>query len=323
MSTLKKYQLILVILVLILVVTVCYQNLSRPKLEYLRFDQILETQNGILSEILPRSNSFFLVETSGRIELTLKELCVLESVAKYHRENQVYLLSTSPIFKDETLQTLQKKYSNLQVKYLYIPSLISGTPLEDLNWIDVIERSKYSVSHLSDLIRYFILYNFGGTYLDLDALIIQTFPNLTNFLGRESFTVDFLAAGVLRFQKNHPILMHFLQHLKHNFNGQDWSANGPKLVTKVMQELCHTQDLAQMSPDKCLGVHVFEPYAFYPVPWRHWQDLHKTDFHYDLNHSYSVHLWGRHSSEVKLEDLPKNAALFQLAKTHCPVLLGI
>ena len=54
-----------------------------------------------------------------------------------------------------------------------------------------------------------MLHQFGGTYLDLDALIIQPLPDLLNFLGRESIDHEFLAAGVLKsisyFKKLRPI----------------------------------------------------------------------------------------------------------------------
>ena len=320
----KKYKLIIVPIILIISALFWCQNTHHPKLDYLRFEKLLETnQNGIISEIIPRPNSFFLVETSGRIQLTSKELCVLESVAKYHPTNQVYLLLTSPIFQDENFEVVKKKYGNLQAKYLHVPSLIYGSPISDLSWIEIIENSKYSVSHLSDLIRYLILYNFGGTYLDLDALVIKALPNLTNFLGRESLQYEYLAAGVLRFQRDHPILVRFLQYLKYNFDGQDWSANGPTLVTRVMQELCRTPALSQMTSDTCLGIHVFDPQAFYPVPWRNWKDLYKTELNHELNDSYSVHLWGRHSRQIKLEDLPEKTAIIKLAKTHCPITLNI
>ena len=318
----NKSKLIIVPIAIILVISALFwwKNTHQPKLEYLRFDTLLETnQNGIISEIMPRPNSFFLVETSGRNQLTPKEMCVLESVAKNHPTNQVYLLLTSPIFQDKNFQVVKKKYGNLQAKYLRIPSLIYGSPISDLSWIEIIEDSKYSVSHLSDLLRYLILYNFGGTYLDLDALVIKPLPNLTNFLGRESY--EYLNSAVLRFQKHHPILVKFLQYLKSNFNGQDWGANGPKLVTKVMQEFCRTPELSQMTTDTCLGIHVFDPQAFYPVPWKNWKDLYQTELGHNLTDSYSVHLWGRHSSHMQLEDLPEDAAIIKLAKTHCPISL--
>ena len=67
----------------------------------------------------------------------------------------------------------------------------------------------------------------------MDALIIKPLPlDLPNFLGRESWEKSFLAAGVLRFQRNHPILQEFLYYMRDKFDGNDWGANGPKLVTE-------------------------------------------------------------------------------------------
>ena len=140
----KKYKLIIVPIIIISAF-IWYHNSHKHKLEYLTFDELLETNqnDGILSEIMPRPNSFFLVETSGRIHLTSKELCVLESVAKYHPINQVYLLLTSPIFQDEHFEVVKEKYGNLQAKSLHIPRLTYGSPIADLKWTEIIEDSKY------------------------------------------------------------------------------------------------------------------------------------------------------------------------------------
>ena len=45
--------------------------------------------------------------------------------------------------------------------------------------------------------------------------------------------------------------------MKFKFDGQDWGANGPKLVTKVMQDICSTDNLSEMTPEKCLGIKVY------------------------------------------------------------------
>ena len=149
----KKYKLIIVPIILIISALFWCQNTHHPKLDYLRFEKLLETnQNGIISEIIPRPNSFFLVETSGRIHLTSKELCVLESVAKYHPTNQVYLLLTSPIFQDENFEVVKKEYGNLQAKYLHVPSLIYGSPISDLSWIVIIETWKQIFQPLPPLL---------------------------------------------------------------------------------------------------------------------------------------------------------------------------
>ncbi len=53
--------------------------------------------------------------------------------------------------------------------------------------------SQFLVSHLSDVVRFLLLQKYGGTYLDLDALILRPLPeNVPNFVGRESWTHPFI-----------------------------------------------------------------------------------------------------------------------------------
>ena len=63
-----------------------YQARLRMK-TYLTFNEILDQKlplSGQLSEIMPRSESLFFVESSGATGFELKNLCVIESAAKYH-----------------------------------------------------------------------------------------------------------------------------------------------------------------------------------------------------------------------------------------------
>ena len=65
------------------------------------------------------------------------------------------------------------------------------------------QTSKYYISHLSDILRVLIVKKFGGIYLDLDALILKPLPPAPNFVGREND--DYVAGGLIKFQKNHPL----------------------------------------------------------------------------------------------------------------------
>ena len=56
--------------------------------------------------------------------------------------------------------------------------------------------------------------------------------------------------------------------MRDKFDGDDWGANGPKLVTEVMKQFCSTDELNKMTPETCLGITVFDPKAFYLVPWK-------------------------------------------------------
>lgn len=166
------------------------------KVKYLNFDQVLDQNlqlKGLLPEILPRHNSIFFVETSGKIGFELKSLCVIESAAKYHQDQNIYVLMTSPMIQDPNMAQLQSTYKNINIKYINVQSFIKGSPLENLWDQEAIQNSDFRESHLSDILRFLILYNFGGTYLDLDALILKTLPmDIPNFVGRESWTHPYL-----------------------------------------------------------------------------------------------------------------------------------
>ena len=52
---------------------------------------------------------------------------------------------------------------------------------------------------------------------------------------------EFLAPGVMNFQLGHPVIQILLNEVLDNFSGQDWGANGPKLLTNVMRKVCGIQ----------------------------------------------------------------------------------
>ena len=191
---------ILFLFTLLMLSTYLVQNWCTKKdLTYLRtstFDgskvkpALEQTASGriTLNEIEPRSESFFLVETSGRSSLDPKELCTIESVAKHHPNNTVYVLLTSP-FADSAVSFIADKYSNVEFRGISVESFLVNSPLAELWTSGKLRNSDYLVSHLSDVLRYLVLYKYGGTYLDMDQVVIKTFPDLPNFIGRESFWI--------------------------------------------------------------------------------------------------------------------------------------
>ena len=67
-------------------------------------------------------------------------------------------------------------------------SFLRGTALERLWTESKIQNSKYVVSHLSDILRYSLLWRFGGTYVDTDVIFIRGLPDtdqVPNLIGKE------------------------------------------------------------------------------------------------------------------------------------------
>ena len=51
---------------------------------------------------------------------------------------------------------------------------------------------------------------------------------------------------------------------------------------------------------------------------KEWKKFYQIDEILNVNQSYSLHLWGKHSSHIPLENLKKGTLLYQLASKHCP-----
>ena len=58
-------------------------------------------------------------------------------------------------------------YPNVHLNYLNLTKYAENTPLEEWIKTDKLFRSKYVISHMSDVLRFLSMYKYGGTYLDM------------------------------------------------------------------------------------------------------------------------------------------------------------
>lgn len=72
-------------------------------------------------------------------------------------------------------------YENVRFKYLNIVDFSRNTPLESWLMTDKLGKSRYLISHTSDVLRFLTLWKFGGTYLDLDVIQVSQVDELTNY----------------------------------------------------------------------------------------------------------------------------------------------
>ena len=125
--------------------------------------------------------------------------------------------------------------------------------------------SEQSYNGKSDILRYEILYNFGGIYIDADThwlgldlndLIEQT--NYTGFFAaRECQTCkESLASGVVGSSINNPIAKYVIESInKHYFTCNQYPAYqtiGPYLIDQVLYNF---------------NITIFPYYYFYPIYW--------------------------------------------------------
>ena len=254
-----------------------------------------------------------LIECSNRDTFTFKQLCVIESASKHHPSYVINVWTVSPkLQNDPNFVLIQKKYQNIDLVNIDVKIFIEKLQLKKI-W-NKFKNSKCYVTHCNAL-RILILKKFGGIYLDLDALVIKTFPNSENFIGFNEIGINEfeLAGGVMKFQINHSIVQEMILELSKSFD-DTCTSNGPDLIKKVVKNLCEGK------LENCHNLTIFDPYVFYPIPHFQWEELYginpKIDYSILTKFSYSVNLWNKLG--LPIERAPKSSVIRKLAEENCP-----
>lgn len=182
----------------------CFHNALQPNIEALPEVGVVQTPTG-------KHNAFFL-ETScatpaSTINLNARQLCAVESAAKNSPNWNVYVLFAANVgFLNDTssleykmLDAVLSSYANIKFLRLNITHYADGTPLSDWMREGKMFDSDYINSHLSDVLRYLTLYKYGGTYLDLDVVVLKNLDEAgVNYSGAESD--EDVAAGFMNME---------------------------------------------------------------------------------------------------------------------------
>jgi|Laugresbdmm110sn_2_1035109.scaffolds.fasta_scaffold02392_5 mannosyltransferase OCH1-like enzyme len=192
------------------------------------------------------------------------------------------------------------KNMNPDFEYIYWSEdeiIKRGLKLECLKQVDLIEE----INGKADIIRWEILYHYGGVFIDADSICIEPIDNyLMNkkaFSGYENEIKrkDLVATGTMGFPKNHPLCRAAIDFVLNNPTDQKttgqmaWLNVGPGLLTKLLNTGNYND------------VHVFPSYTFLP--------FHYTGLQYK-GHSkvYAYQEWGSTKQNYEIMnsiDLPE------------------
>lgn len=125
------------------------------------------------------NRSIFFVETSchnEKFNINPRQACAIESAAKMNPNFEVYLLIPSPVTSLEGMKGYFQKlvsYPNFKIRYINMTTFFVNTPLEQWYLSGNLRYSYWPQSHASDVLRYTLLWKFGGIYMDLDVVIMR------------------------------------------------------------------------------------------------------------------------------------------------------
>lgn len=164
-----------------------------------RREQFVLINENIQDENVIGGKSIYFIEThnNGVRNLDSHQACSIESAGESHikqslnlsksiQENilaiaypekkvfVLFLTQAKEVYLNKTLLVVSLlQYENIYFKFLNLRDFSKGTPLESFILSEKLQTSKFVLSHTSDVVRYLILWKYGGTYLDLDVIVVK------------------------------------------------------------------------------------------------------------------------------------------------------
>lgn len=171
---------------------------------------------------------------------------------------------------------------------------------DDINSLDMTNKKVFNMvdnfGFKSDIVRYEILYKYGGVYIDTDFLCLKSFDSLLNldfFAGTGHLSDPLFFNGLIGSKKNNNFLLKVIEEIKKisisddkNKNNFDKIINttGPGFISKLFFNYI---DMNKNSV-------IFPASYFYPLPavnrYQIKNDINKLK-QFLKEESYCVHLW--------------------------------
>ncbi|PSN40797.1 hypothetical protein C0J52_07184 [Blattella germanica] len=308
-------------------------SLRTPENNYIRGQLVEEPKRGdehiIFLEtscILGEKNTTMNRNKTGLV-LKPRSACAIESAARTNPNRKVYVVYSCPIvgaIENSSEHVMQLfEYPNVKIWKLNVTEYFANTPLEKWEFYKKMNTSKWPLSHSSDVLRYLTLWKYGGTYLDMDFIIVRSLDDLgSNFVGAQSH--NYIASGALNFRTEGvgQVVAHLcIRDLEKNFKGTVWGMNGPDVITRVLKSLCGKSEINQMTKEECLGFVVYPPEVFYKIPyWRHkaFFDANSSNITMkELDGSFGVHVWNKFTTSLNIT-VGSKQPYGLLAEKFCP-----
>ncbi len=145
----------------------------------------------------------------------------------------------------------------------------------------------------SDYLRVYILYNYGGIYLDTDMVVYKSFDPLLHthfFIGKESDLT--ISAGIIGAIKNHYILKECLSLYSSYNNSESFSLflskkiTIPLIITQVLNASLSTNG---NNLEKIKNITIYPSEYFYPIKFSERNTV--SSFVPTNQNTYTLHLW--------------------------------
>lgn len=208
-----------------------------------------------------------------------------------HVVHLIWLGSIPPLSVDIAIASWKKYHPDWEIK------LWTDNETSIFSWSS--PRSEFffnqvkSWSEKSDILRFEILYQYGGIYADVDVICLKAFddllPGLRYFACFEENRLELgrplIGSAIIGASPNHPIIKHCLEYHQTKQEAPHlplYLRSGPGPITKASLETLESNQE---------DILILPPTYFYPLPWR--KRLTSLDIllTYIRPESFAIHLW--------------------------------
>lgn len=317
--------------------TINMENLIRNSRKFVFFTLIFVTVFTFLWSYPPnppthigiRARAFnktiFLIDSirpaDGVLKLSPRQACAVESAAKNNPNWSVILITLDTHILDAptTNTSALREYTNVKIVNTTLLDFVKDTIA--YNWVEsgALLLSKHPVVHYSDFLRLFVLYKYGGIYLDTDFITLKSLdPILPNFSVAE--TKYWVASAAMGFTTD-GVIQQLVSEFMSTYNESIYAYNGPGLLTRFSQRICYTKATTNMTRDNCFDFEVLPIKTFYPIGYDAYQPLFNNTW---LNQtmdlvkdSYAMHAWNGLIGNYHLK-VGTKSAFGVMAEQNCP-----
>lgn len=274
--------------------------------------------------------NIFFVETwrgcNKMVHLTTRAACAIESASLMNPNWKIYVFFIDVIGYDDSTADLVHRLlvlRNVQIVMTSMEDLGRETPLYEWILQKHFEKSNFLVSHTSDLVRALVLYKYSGTYMDTDIISLKPLNKLgKNYAASED--MFYLAPGFMNYGNDligRKMIKMINENLKADWQPEVWTAQGPRLITKIAREICNTIFTTKMTKERCGG------FSALPVKEVLAINFYQRDYFFDeqyfkeglktIEDSTVTHLWNAFSGATNVSKSKRNLFNY-LGTQYCP-----
>lgn len=183
-----------------------------------------------------------------------------------------------PGIVEKCLRTWESKLPDYELRFWNENNSPMGIPFV----CEAYSLKKYAF--VSDYVRFWVLYRFGGIYLDTDMFVLKSLNDLLNnkvFFAWETSEEKVLSCGIIGSVPQHPFINEVMKHyeLLHFDKTRISDFVIPGIVSKVYRNFEFKEEIKLYPYD-----------YFYPFPYEE-KEARQNFMRFKTENTYAIHLW--------------------------------